>query len=41
MDDKYEAPAVADTTPVTEPLNTITNSERRITPAWRKQQEEE
>lgn len=34
-DESYEAPAVADRTPVTEPLNTISASQVRCTPIWR------
>ncbi len=41
MDDTYEAPAVESTTPVSEPLNTLSNSEpRTVTPAWRREADE-
>ena len=44
MHDQYEAPAVADRTPVTEPLNTVipnsdTNPQR--TPVWRTKRDEQ
>jgi len=35
-EDTYEAPGIEDRTPVSEPLNTLTNSEQQQrTPAWR------
>jgi hypothetical protein len=38
----YEAPAVEDTTTVEAPLNTTpVQSERQITPAWRRKDQDE
>jgi hypothetical protein len=39
MNEQYEAPAIETTTPVDEPLNTLSNSEPSDrTPAWRTQE---
>jgi hypothetical protein len=43
MQDRYEAPAVEDRTPVAEPLNTLINGSDNTqrTPVWRTKRDEQ